>query len=132
VLLVIVLLQKQVGAGGEEGVRRLFGGDHWNGMAVLGAEPEEKVEHLAGLTDGLADVVKGIGELLEMGGAAGCPCRLGAVKLPLSLLELADAWPPELVLEPPSPGVEEVDRELLDPPVAIKVCWAADLACSLS
>jgi hypothetical protein len=43
-----------------------------------------------------------------------------------------DAWPPEPVLAPPSPGVEEVDRELLDPPVAIRECWAADLACSLS
>jgi hypothetical protein len=40
-------------------------------MAVLGAEPTEKGEHLAGLADGLADVVKGIGELLEMAGVTG-------------------------------------------------------------
>ena len=52
-------------------MQRLLGGDQRNGVAVLGAEPAEKVEHLAGLADGLTDVVKSIGELLEMAGVAG-------------------------------------------------------------
>ena len=70
-LLVVVLLHEQIGVGGEEGVRRLLGRDHRDDVAVLGAEPAEKVEHLAGLADGLTDVVKSIGELLEMAGVAG-------------------------------------------------------------
>ena len=40
-------------------------------MTILGVEAAEEVEHLAGLTNGLADVVQGIGELLEPPGVRG-------------------------------------------------------------
>jgi hypothetical protein len=42
--------------------------------------------------------------------------------LPPPLPEVAEAWPPEPALEPPSPVVEEVEREPLEPPVARRAC----------
>jgi hypothetical protein len=65
VLFVTVLLQQQVGAGGQKRVRQLPVGDHRNTVAVLGTKPTKEVEHLAGLADGLPDIAKRVSELLE-------------------------------------------------------------------
>lgn len=65
VLLVVVLLKKQIGVGGEEGVRWLFRRDHRDSMMILRAKAAEEVEHLASLLQGLVDVAEGVDELLE-------------------------------------------------------------------
>lgn len=65
VLLVILFFQEQVGAGGEESMRRVLGGDHRDDMPILGRETTEHVEDLGSLIDGLSDVTQGIGELLQ-------------------------------------------------------------------
>lgn len=45
--------------------------DDGDDMPVLGVEPAEEVEHLAGVVDRLADVAKSISELLEVPGVLG-------------------------------------------------------------
>ena len=47
---------------------RVLGGDHRNGVAVFGGETTEHVEDLGRLAHGLADIVQGVGELLQLAG----------------------------------------------------------------
>lgn len=49
----------------------LLGGDHQDGVAVLGAKLAKKIEHMACLADGLSDVAEGVGELLEAASVGG-------------------------------------------------------------
>lgn len=65
---VVVFLQENVGARGEEGVRRLLRRDGQDGVVVLGAEAAGEIEDVAGLANRLSKVAQCIGELLEATG----------------------------------------------------------------
>jgi hypothetical protein len=67
-LRVVLFLEEQVGAGGEEGVRRVLAGDHRNSVAILGGETPEHVEDLRCLAHRLADIAQRVGELLQLAG----------------------------------------------------------------
>ena len=48
-------------------MRRGLGGDHRFDVEVPGIEAAEKIKHLTGLRDGVADVTQLIGESLQLG-----------------------------------------------------------------
>ena len=49
-------------------MRWVLGGDHRDGVLILGGETTEHVEDLGRLAHGLADIVQGVGELLQLAG----------------------------------------------------------------
>jgi hypothetical protein len=49
----------------------MLGGDHWDGVPVLGAQPSEHVEDLRSFTNWLADIAQGISQALELAGVGG-------------------------------------------------------------
>lgn len=71
VFLVVQLLQQKVGAGREEGVRRLTVADDGDGGALLQVQAAEQVEKLILLRDRLPEVAEGVNQLLQMRGILG-------------------------------------------------------------
>ena len=69
--LIVVFLLEKVGPRREEGVRRLLQCDREDGMAVPGAQTAQHVQHLASLTNQLADVAERFREFLEAPGLLG-------------------------------------------------------------
>ena len=67
VVLEAELLKDEEAAGALEGVRRELGGDHRLDVAVPGVEAAEKIQHLARLGDGVADVTQLVGDALQLG-----------------------------------------------------------------
>jgi hypothetical protein len=65
-MLVAEFFQQEVGAGTHEGVGWTLGGDHGLEMAIPRMETPNEIEHLAGLGDGLAEVVEAVGGVMLM------------------------------------------------------------------
>ena len=66
IMLVAEFLQEKEGASGGEGVRRRLGRDDGLEMAIARIQPAQKIEHLARLGDGVAEVAEDVGEVLEL------------------------------------------------------------------
>jgi len=78
----VELLQQEEGATGEEGVRGLRGGNGGDAVAILVVETPQHVQHLRRIGDGLAEVAKSVGELLQLGGVVG-DAELALVQTPV-------------------------------------------------
>jgi hypothetical protein len=105
--LVVLFLEEQVGAGGEEGVRRVLAGDHRNSVAILGGETPEHVEDLRRLTHRLADIAQRVGELLQLAGV-GLDIHVAldqALELGLQVNSAVKLMVPELIMDRVPDGV---------------------------
>lgn len=65
VVLQLNFFKKKIRASTHKRVRRELGGDHRLDVAVRRVQPAEEIEDLARLGDGVTDVAKRVGELLE-------------------------------------------------------------------
>ena len=61
------LLKDEEGASALEGVRRVLGRDHRLDVAIARIKAAKKIEHLARLGDGMADVAQLIHDPLQLG-----------------------------------------------------------------
>jgi hypothetical protein len=106
-LCVVLFLEEQVGAGGEEGVRRVLAGDHRNSVVILGGETPEHVEDLRCLAHKLADITQRVGELLQLAGV-GLDIHVALDQAPEFSLQVNSAvklMAPELIMDRVPDGV---------------------------